>query len=72
MYNSIVDLRSGPRFLEQGLSMQSQNHDSLLFDDLFFNSYGWGGDPNNGLRARVEKNSMYDFRANYRREQTST
>ena len=31
MYNSLVDLRTGPRFLEQSLSMQSQNHDGLLF-----------------------------------------
>jgi hypothetical protein len=29
MYNTLVDLRTGPRFLEQSLSMQSQNHDSL-------------------------------------------
>ena len=69
MYNTLVNLRSGPRFLEQSLSMQSQNHDGLLFDNLFVNSYGWGGDPNNGLRARVEKNSWYDFRANFRRDQ---
>ena len=70
MYNSLVDLRSGPRFLEQSLSMQSQTHDGLLFDNLFINSFGWGGDPNNGLRARVDKNKWYDFRANFRRDQT--
>jgi len=70
MYNSLVDLRTGPRFLEQSLSMQSQAHDGLLFDNLFINSFGWGGDPNNGLRARVDKNQWYDFRANFRRDQT--
>jgi hypothetical protein len=69
MYNTLVDLRSGPRFLEQSLSMQSQTHDGLLFDNLFVNSYGWGGDPNNGLRTRIEKNKWYDFRANFRRDQ---
>src|SRR4051812_19629034 len=69
MYNTLVDLRSGPRFLEQSLSMQSQTHDGLLFDNLFVNSYGWGGDPNNGLRTRIEKNKWYDFRANIRRDQ---
>jgi hypothetical protein len=69
MYNTLVDLRTGPRFLEQSLSMQSQNHDGLLFDNLFINSYGWGGDPNNGLRARVDKNRWYDLRANFRRDQ---
>jgi hypothetical protein len=70
MYNSLVNLRTGPRFLEQSLSMQSQTHDGLLFDNLFINSFGWGGDPNNGLRARVDKNRWYDFRANFRRDQT--
>ena len=70
MYNTLVDLRTGPRFLEQSLSMQSQNHDSLLFDNLFINSFGWGGDPNNGLRARIDKNKWYDFRSNFRRDQT--
>jgi hypothetical protein len=69
MYNTLVDLHAGPRFLEQSLSMQSQNHDGLLFDNLFVNSYGWGGDPNNWLRARIEKNKWYDFRADFRRDQ---
>jgi hypothetical protein len=70
MYNSLVDLQSGPRFLEQSLSMQSQAHEGGPFDNLFINSFGWGGDPNNGLRARVDKNHWYDFRANFRRAQT--
>jgi len=70
MYNTLVNLRTGPRFLEQSLSMQSQAHDGLLFDNLFVSSYGWGGDPNNGLRTRIEKNKSYDFRANFRRDQT--
>src|SRR6201993_2876098 len=70
MYNSLVDLRSGPRFLEQSLSMQSQNHDGLLFDNLFIDSFGWGGDPNNALHARFNKNKWYDFNAQFRRDQT--
>src|ERR1700756_5157728 len=70
MYNSLVNLRTGPRLLDQSLSMQSQMHDGLLFDNLFINSFGWAGDPNNGLRARVDKNKWYDFRANFRRDQT--
>src|ERR1700757_1458750 len=63
MYNSLVDLRSGPRFLEQSLSMQSQTHDSGPFDNLFIESFGWGGDPNNGLRARGDKKRGDDLRA---------
>jgi len=70
MYDTLVNLRTGPRFLEQSLSMQSKTHDGLLFDNLFINSFGWGGDPNNGLNARVDKVKWYDFRANFRRDQT--
>jgi len=70
MYNTLVDLRSGPRFLDQMLSMQSQEHDGLLFDNLLVTSFGWGGDPNNALRARVDKNTWYDFSAAFRRDQT--
>jgi hypothetical protein len=70
MYDTLVNLRSGPRLLDQSLSMQSQNHNGLLFDNLFVNSFGWGGDPNNGLRARLDKALWYDFRANFRRDQT--
>jgi len=62
MYNSLVNLRTGPRLLDQSLSMQSQNHVGTLFDNLFLNSFGWGGDPNNALRLRLDKNKWYDFR----------
>jgi len=70
MYNTLVNLRSGPRLLDQSLSMQSQNHDGTLFDNLFLNSFGWGGDPNNALRLRLDKNKWYDFRSAFRRDQT--
>jgi hypothetical protein len=70
MYNSLVNLRTGPRLLDQSLSMQSQNHVGTLFDNLFLNSFGWGGDPNNALRLRLDKNKWYDFRSAFRRDQT--
>src|SRR5262249_17348415 len=34
MYNSLVNLPSGPRLLDQTLSMQSRVHDGVLFDNL--------------------------------------
>src|SRR5438067_2051220 len=68
MYNTFVNLQDGPRLLEQTLSMQSEHHDGLLFDDLTANSVGWGGDPNNYLRMRVGKSQWYDFRASFRRD----
>jgi hypothetical protein len=70
MYNTLVNLRDGPRFLDQSLSMQSENHAGVLFDNLFINSFGWGGDPNNALRVRIDKSKLYDFRAAFRRDQT--
>ena len=70
MYNTLVNLHTGPRLLDQSLSMQSKNHDTPLFDNLFFNSFGWGGDPNNAMRFRIDKNKWYDFRYAFRRDQT--
>ena len=70
MYNTLVNLRTGPRLLDQSLTMQSKTHLGSLFDNLFINSFGWGGDPNNALHARVDKNQWYDFRAAFRRDQS--
>jgi len=70
MYNTLVDLRSGPRLLDQNLSMRSLNHDGSVFDNLFIDSFGWGGDPNNALHARIGKDKWYDFRGSFRRDQT--
>jgi len=69
MYNTLVNLHSGLRLLDQTLSMESLTHAGSIFDHLWINSFGWGGDPNNALRARVGKNRWFDFRANFRRDQ---
>jgi opacity protein-like surface antigen len=68
MYDSLVNLQTGPRILEQTLTMQSLTHESLLFDNLYVNSFGWGGDPNNLFRARADKSKWYTFSANFRRD----
>lgn len=68
MYDTLVNLHTGVRVLDQSLSMESLTHAGSLFDNLWATSYGWGGDPENGLRARVGKNKWYDFRANFRRD----
>ena len=47
MYDTLVNLQTGPRILDQTLTMQSVDHQGLLFDNLYLNSVGWGGDPNN-------------------------
>jgi hypothetical protein len=69
MYDTLVNLHGGPRMLEQGLSMQSIEHQGVLFDNFFVHSFGWGGDADNGLRVRIDKNHWFDFRGNFRRDQ---
>jgi len=69
MYGTIVNLNSGPRVLDQTLSLQSKDHNGLLFDNLYVNGFGWGGDAMTGFNLRVDKSTWYDFRANFRRDQ---
>ena len=68
MYNSFVNMQSGPRLLGLELSMQSTTHQSLLFDNLHVSSFGFGGDPENMVRLRVQKNKWYNFVGLYRRD----
>jgi hypothetical protein len=69
MYDTLVNLQSGPRILDQTLTMQSLDHQGFLFDDLYLNSFGWGGDPNNALRLRADKHKWYDLQGSFRRDQ---
>src|SRR5215472_10124192 len=66
-YDTLVNLRTGPRLLDQSLSMQSESHAGLLFDNLFIDSFGWGGEPNNAFRAsfrRAQTDFDYNLLAN--------
>lgn len=55
-------------FIQPILSLQSPDHNGLLFDDLFVSSFGFGGDPNNVARAQISKYKWYDFSALFRRD----
>ncbi len=68
MYNTLVDLQSGPRFLSQELSMESLSRQGVLFDNLYMSSFGLGGDPEGMVRLRMNKAKWYDFVALYRRD----
>ena len=48
--------------------MQSLDHQGFLFDDLYLNSFGWGGDPNNALRLRADKDKWYNLQGSFRRD----
>lgn len=67
-YNTFVDLGEGVRLLSYSLEMHSIGHDGVLFDNLTFTSFGYGGDPNDVSRLRISKNRWYDFRAQFRRD----
>jgi hypothetical protein len=69
MYDTLVNLQTGPRILDQTLTMQAVDHQGLLFDNLYLNSVGWGGDPNNYLRLRADKNKWYNLQSSFRRDQ---
>jgi hypothetical protein len=66
-YGTFVGLNTGARLLDYSLSMRSLNHQGILLDNLTFSNFGYGGDPDNVSRLRVEKNKSYDFSAVFRR-----
>src|SRR5579863_9577452 len=68
-YNMFQDYGSGWRLFDYDLDMHSANHRGLLFDDLSFDNFGYGGDPNSVSRLHVDKNKWYDFRGTYRRDE---
>jgi hypothetical protein len=59
---------SGVRLFDYTMNMRSLNHQGILFDNLSLSNFGYGGDPNEVSRLRMEKNKWYDFRAVYRRD----
>ena len=68
MYDTLVNLQSGARILEQSLTMQSRTHEDI-FDTLTLNSFGWGGDPEQAARLRVAKYGWYIFSGSYQHVQ---
>jgi hypothetical protein len=69
MWDTFVNMGTGPRLLEYTFNMHAKEHMGVLFDDLSFANFGYGGDPNDLSRLHVSKNKYYDFDANFRRDQ---
>src|SRR5689334_17808001 len=67
-YDTFVNLQQGPRLLDFSTEMRSLDHHGTLFDRLYFSNFGYGGDPQNVSRLRIEKNKIYDFSAMFRRD----
>ena len=68
-WDTMVNLGSGPRLFEYTLDLHSPTHKGLLFDDLLFSNFGYGGDPNDFSRVRAQKGKIYSFNAAFRRDQ---
>jgi hypothetical protein len=68
-YDTFIDLRQGFRLFDYSFDMHSLDHRGLLFDSLTFSNFGYGGDPNDVTRLRIEKNKWYDFRVLFRRDE---
>jgi len=67
-YDTFINLGSGFRLFDYTLDMRSKDHSGLFFDNLSFSNFGYGGDPNDVTRLRIEKNKYYDFRVLFRRD----
>jgi hypothetical protein len=67
-YDTFENLGSGLRLFDYSLSLRSLDHNGMLFDNLTFSNFGYGGDPNDVTRLRIEKNKWYDFRLLFRRD----
>lgn len=67
-YDTFVDLGQGPRLFDYTLDIRSLDHNGVLFDNLSFSNFGYGGDPNDVTRLRVDKNKWYNFQVLFRRD----
>ncbi|HEX8712372.1 MAG TPA: hypothetical protein VF730_10900 [Terracidiphilus sp.] len=69
MYNTMVNLESGPRVLGQTLEVHAlPGAKNAFFDTLFEGSSGYGGDPNDFSSLRMSKGKIYDFNGLFRRD----
>ena len=69
VYDTMVNLQSGPRILDHSLDMRAVNPShAILFDRLSTNSFGYGGDPNSVSFLNISKGKLYDFRGSFRRD----
>ncbi len=69
MYDTLVNIHSGPRVLGQTFTMHAlPGTKHGLFDDLTAFSGGFGGDPNNFAKMDISKGKLYEFSGLFRRD----
>ena len=68
-YDTMVNLQQGPRLLNFTTEMRSLDHRGTFFDRLYFNNFGYGGDPNVVSLLRISKNKWYMFDGSFRHDE---
>jgi hypothetical protein len=69
MWDTLVNLQSGPRILSFSLDMRSTDTKKTpFFDVLTTSNFGYGGDPLNTTILRMSKGKIYDFTGSFRRD----
>ncbi len=69
MYDTLVNIQSGPRVLGQTFTMHAlPGTKHSLLDDLTVFSSGFGGDPNNYAKMDFSKGKLYEFSGMFRRD----
>jgi hypothetical protein len=69
MYDSLINLQSGPRVENETFEMRALSGKKAPFvDHLTAFASGFGGDPENVARMNFSKGKLYDFSALFRRD----
>lgn len=69
MYDTLVNLQSGPRLLDQTFEMRAlPDNKHALLDNLMVVSSGYGGEPYNFTRMDFSKGKIYEFSGMFRRD----
>jgi hypothetical protein len=69
MYDTLVNIHSGPRVLGESFSMRpAESLKHPVFDSLSAFSSGFGGDPNNFAKLDISKAKIYEFAGIFRRD----
>ena len=69
MYDTLVNLQSGPRVLGETFEMRAlPGRKNTLVDSLSAIGSGFGGDPNNFTKLDASKGKIYEFSGLFRRD----
>lgn len=69
MYNTLVNMQSGPRVLGQTFELHTlPGNKNNIVDDLTALSTGFGGDPYNLAKLDARKGNVYEFSGLFRRD----